>query len=115
MACSSRCAARRAPHLRGLKVVNRELLHIGWVGEAAIAKTLQARHEPLADEGVEGLAGLPEVDHAPAALDRTGRVHDHPLGRVRVYLHHLVSCVVVLLRSSAEPEPYADSHCNPSS
>src|SRR5437588_6365583 len=69
MACSSRCAARRAPHLRGLKVVNRKLLHIGWVGEAAIAKTLQARHEPLADEGVEGLAGLPEVDHAPAALD----------------------------------------------
>src|SRR5438270_3562817 len=46
---------------------------------------------------------------------RTGRVHDHPLGRVRVYLHYLVSRVVVLLRSSAAPEPYADSHCKPSS
>jgi hypothetical protein len=32
-----RAAAAGAPDLRGLKVVNRELLHVGWVGEAAIA------------------------------------------------------------------------------
>ena len=55
-----------------LEVVNREVLALRRVRKASVAELLHDWHELGLGEAVECLGGLPEVDHAPAPVDRAG-------------------------------------------
>src|SRR5271165_1610137 len=56
------------PRLPDLEVVYGKLLHVRRVREPLIAHSLKAGHQPLADETVERLTRLPEIDHTPATV-----------------------------------------------
>src|SRR5205085_6459925 len=56
----------------------------------------------------EELARLPEVDHAPPSVDRTGRMKDQPVRLVPTRVHVRVHFVELLLRDAGQldADPY---------
>src|SRR5271165_5713989 len=92
-------------------VVNRELPDVGWLGERKVTEILDGWHEPALDELVEGVAAVPEVEDAPAPVDRAGRVEDQPAWWPVLDVEVIVDCDVLLLGSSGKPNPQSDSHC----
>jgi len=55
-----------------LEVVDREVLALRRIRKASVAELLHDWHELVLGEALECLSGLPEVDHAPAPVDRAG-------------------------------------------
>src|ERR1700736_3028385 len=55
-----------------LEVVDREGLWLPRGGKGSVAELLDDWHELGLGEAVECISGLPEVDHAPAPVDRAG-------------------------------------------
>jgi hypothetical protein len=92
--------------------VDWELPDVGRLGERAIAELCDGWHEPALSELVEGVAGVPEVEYAPAAVDRTGRVEDQPVGWPALDVEVVVNRDVLLLGSpgnlSLRPMAIAD-------
>ena len=92
-------------------VVNWEHLDVGWLGERAIAEFCDGWHEPALSELVEVVAAVPNVEYAPAPVDRTGRVEDQPVGWPALDVKVIVDRDVLLLGSPWELESEADGHC----
>ena len=84
-ALSVRIEARFIPIGRRLglhHVVDGELLDLRRAGRRRIAERGDRGADAALEEGVELGAGLPEVEDAPAVLDRAGGVKDQPVGRI---------------------------------
>src|ERR1700736_4907150 len=98
-----------------LEVVDREVLALRRVRKSSVAELLDDWHELVLGEAVECLSGLPEVDHAPAPVDRASRVNKQTVGPAEwtAGVHGVVHGLVLLLRSAGELESYPDCHVCP--
>src|ERR1039457_3393853 len=93
--------------------MHRKLPYVRRTWKPSIAKLLARLLQPGSHEAVERLARLPEVDHAPSAVNRSRRVEDHARGRIALHVHALVNCVVLRLRPSRKLNPESDGHAVP--
>jgi len=93
-------------------LVDRKLLDVGWPLRLDSCGR-HSFHDPRG-EGVEVLAGLPEVDDSPATIDRPRRVEKEPFRWCAIGVGVIVSLVELLLSDRWELDADADSHSPPS-
>jgi hypothetical protein len=63
-----------------------------------------------ARKSIEVCSRLPEVDDSPTAIDRAGRVVQHPLRDGSVWIDVVVCCIELFLGDSGQLDAYADCH-----
>src|SRR4051812_44060436 len=107
MPCRPRQPALGLPHLGDRKLLNlRWPLRLDSCGRHSF-------HEPRG-EGIEVVAGLPEVDDSPATIDRPRRMEKEPFRWCAIGVGVIVSLVELLLSDRWELDADADSHSPPS-
>src|SRR5271167_3931327 len=107
-----RSARRRLDRGHGV-VVDRELLDVGRLGEREVTEVCDGWHEAMLNELIEFCAGVPEVNYAPAPVDRARRVEDQPAGWPVLDIEVVVDCDVLLLGTAGELQPESDGHHGP--
>src|SRR6266540_307214 len=109
--CLSMPADACQPTLRVDHLVDRKLLDVGWPLRLDSCGR-HSFHDPRG-EGVEVVAGLPEVYDSPATIDRPRCVEEEPLRWCAIGVGVIVSLVELLLSDPWELDADADSHPQP--
>src|SRR5271165_3442796 len=91
-------------------VVDWELVDLGRLAEREVTEVCAGWHEPTLNELIEVCAVVPEVDYAPASVDRAGRVEDQPARWPVLDVEVVVDCGVLLLGTAGELQPESDGH-----
>src|ERR1035437_8151199 len=98
--------------LAGEVLVHGELVNLRWTPCKACGG--HPRSDAVFGEPVEVLTGLPEVENAPTAFHRTGRVKDESIRRISVRVDRCVELVVLLGGDASQLDSDSYSHNLPS-
>src|SRR5665213_1712390 len=94
--------------LAGQVLVHGELVDLRWTPCNACGG--HPRSDAVCREPVEVLARLPEVNHAPTAVYRTGRVEDHSIQGIAVRVDRRLELVELLGGDASQLESDSYSH-----